>query len=263
MKYSVIAVLFVSFIAGCGQNAPTTQNPQPVTTATVVTVKASPVAAASPVSKTATQKVKNPYPPEAIANYLDVCGKSGNSKAYCDCSINKAQDLYTINEFSEAYALAASGKKSGKMDKVLSSCTLKRVSDPPVKSQKETLATIGNTSPSNSMGMYSIKGSFSLIDSRIEGNTNNCYGTGGYSDIQGGMSITIKNGTGAIIGTGSTESGQRAKGGYASVHCIFEFTVDNLPRSDFYSISIGRRGESNFSFEELQKRNWTISLSLE
>jgi len=126
MKYSVIAVLFVSFIAGCGQNAPTTQNPQPVPTATVVTVKASPVAAASPVSKTATPKVKNTYPPESIANYLDVCGKSGNTKAYCDCSINKAQDLYTLNEFSEAYALAASGQKSDKMDKVLSACIVKQ-----------------------------------------------------------------------------------------------------------------------------------------
>jgi len=121
-----------------------TTNPLPTSPIT----SSAPTTVSVPVSQTATTKGKNLYPPDAIANYLDVCGKSGNSKAYCNCSINKAQDLYPLNEFSEAYALAASGKKSEKMDKVVSNCTFKQTNtSESLRSQCSQLRTIFFTRP--------------------------------------------------------------------------------------------------------------------
>jgi len=122
-------------------------------------VPTSPITSSAPttvsVSQTATTKGKNLYPPDSIANYLDVCSKSGNSKAYCNCSINKAQDLYPLNEFSEAYALAASGKKSEKMDKVVSNCTFKQTNtSESLRSQCSQLKTIFLTNPPIFTGYY-------------------------------------------------------------------------------------------------------------
>lgn len=111
---------------------------------------------------------------------------------------------------------------------------------------------------------YSIKGNFKLVDSNLIGNADNCGGAGGYSDVNEGMPVTVKDGTGKIIATGNIGSGSKPKDGsmYSEVMCNFEITVNNVPKADFYSILVGRRGELNYSFDEMQKRNWTISLSL-
>jgi hypothetical protein len=38
--------------------------------------------------------------------------------------------------------------------------------------------------------------------------------------------------------------------------------VNNIPKSDFYVISVGNRGDMNYSFDEMQKENWVVSLGL-
>jgi hypothetical protein len=120
-----------------------------------------------------------------------------------------------------------------------------------------------DTSLPDSPRNYSVRGSLNLIDSRIGGTPNNCYGTGGYDDIQAGMSVTVRDGNGNILATGKTGSGfQPGNSEYSIVQCIFEFQIDNVPKSDFYSIEVQHRGELNFSFEELQKKNWEVSFSL-
>lgn len=110
---------------------------------------------------------------------------------------------------------------------------------------------------------YAIKGKMTLVDSDLGGSDENCYGTGGYSDIQSGMPVTIKDGSGAIIATGDVGIGSKpAESQYSSVQCMFSFSVGNIPKADFYQVQVGRRGVLNYSFAEIQQKNWEIALSL-
>lgn len=105
---------------------------------------------------------------------------------------------------------------------------------------------------------YTIKGSLTLVDSDIEGSDEYCYGGGGYSDIEANMSVTIRDGQGNILATGNTGSGQKE----SLVQCVFSFEIPDIPKSDFYAIEVGRRGELNYSFEELNAKEWTVGLSI-
>jgi hypothetical protein len=140
-------------------------------------------------------------------------------------------------------------------------------------------------SNSQSTNSYTINGILAL--GPYDGTPNNCYGQGGYSDIKGETSVTIKDGTGKIIAVGKTSLGYMImKDSYGvgktiairddvmnypskdygltdfRAVCNFEFTVNNIPKSDFYVISVGNRGDMNYSFDEMQKENWVVSLGL-
>lgn len=112
--------------------------------------------------------------------------------------------------------------------------------------------------------VYSIQGSLTLIDSDISGTDSYCYGTGGYEDIKAAMPVTIRDAKGSIIATGTTEAGVHPTDAqYSSVQCTFRFKVDNVAKSDFYEIEVGRRGKLNYSLEAMKQRNWEVSLSLQ
>lgn len=92
--------------------------------------------------------------------------------------------------------------------------------------------------------------------------TNNgdfCSGTGGFDDLDGYLNVVISDGSGNIIATESTSSGEYQK--YPEA-CSFEFTIDDVPDTDFYEIKIGRRGGPTYSREELEAANWRIDLSI-
>lgn len=111
--------------------------------------------------------------------------------------------------------------------------------------------------------VYSIRGSLNLIDSKIGGTLNKCYGTGGFDDIGPSMPVTVRDGKGNILATGTTGTGSQPQNSeYAAVECTFKFQVDNIPKSNFYSIEVNRRGELNFSFEEMQRKNWEVNFTL-
>ena len=109
---------------------------------------------------------------------------------------------------------------------------------------------------------YTISGSLELIDSRIARTANDCYGTGGYGDISGNMPIVIKDGEGKVLALGKTSNGKSPEGRYSMIICEFTFEINNVPKADFYSISLGRRKEIFYSYQELIERNWKIDLSL-
>lgn len=69
-----------------------------------------------------------------------------------------------------------------------------------------------------------------------------CFGTGGYEDVEQGASVTVENASGTVIGTGSLGVGKPVFGA-----CLLRFTVANLPRSDFYKIGVNNRGFVTFS----------------
>ena len=109
---------------------------------------------------------------------------------------------------------------------------------------------------------YTITGSMLLIDSDIGGTSQNCYGTGGYDDMQGGMSVTIQDGSGQILATSQTGQGYSDSPGFL-ISCKFDFSVE-VPKSDFYTIKLGtgRRGSLNYSLQEMKEMGWEVNLSL-
>jgi hypothetical protein len=135
-----------------------------------------------------------------------------------------------------------------------------------IDSRSKNIIAIGLSSSqkkSKDVQGYAIQGNLTLIDSDIRGNSRNCYGSGGYDDIQSNMPVTVYDAAGKIIAVGNTGSGhQPTDSEYASVQCVFEFKVDNIPKSDFYSIEVGRRGKLNYSFNEIQAKKWNVEFSL-
>jgi hypothetical protein len=111
---------------------------------------------------------------------------------------------------------------------------------------------------------YTLQGSLTLYDSDIEGSSSDCYGSGGYDDIGAYMPVTVQDGSGNILATGKTEKGN-ATDSYRTIviACTFDFIIE-VPKSEFYSIIInsGKRGQLNYSLQEMESKNWIVSLSI-
>lgn len=105
---------------------------------------------------------------------------------------------------------------------------------------------------------FTLAGTFTLIDSDLNEYEGTCTGSGGYRDISFNMPVTVRDGAGKILAIGRTGSGTLKN----SVSCVFNLKVENVPKADFYTIEIGRRGGINYSFEDMQRQNWQVSLSL-
>lgn len=110
-----------------------------------------------------------------------------------------------------------------------------------------------------------ITGTFTLVadpelDESRAGET--CSGSGGYSDFGDGMNVTIRDGNGTIIATTSSRDTKwTSLDGVGGLWCrtSFESTADIV---DFYEISIGRRGELSYSFDELEAVDFDVALTL-
>ena len=116
---------------------------------------------------------------------------------------------------------------------------------------------------------HTVVGTFTVSDAgdatlgigpSIGGTDNDCYGTGGYSDISSGASVTVKDGQGRILATSSLGSGSGTILGIAAV-CTFRFKVV-VPDSGFYSVEVGHRGSLDFSRDQLASKGWHVDLTL-
>jgi hypothetical protein len=77
----------------------------------------------SMMSATRTQAVGNLYPKEAIDNYINVCTKGGATPEFCSCFINKAQDVYTLDEIVKiSKEVSNGGKNPEKIETILKQC---------------------------------------------------------------------------------------------------------------------------------------------
>jgi hypothetical protein len=99
-----------------------------------------------------------------------------------------------------------------------------------------------------------ISGSFTLNDEdpnayspAIDVDGTSCVGSSGYSDVNPGTPVTVKNGKGEILTTTYLEEG---KGG--RYMCTFGFTFDVTEGQDRYVVAVGKRGELSYSFDELR-----------
>ena len=108
---------------------------------------------------------------------------------------------------------------------------------------------------------YEIRGEFTLKEGSGKMGVPGCSGTGGYDDIEYGLSVTVRDGSGHVLGTGRLGEGKLV-GSYLPKSCIFEFSVGGLPEVKFYAVEVGRRGELIYSFEEMRATNWRVAFSL-
>lgn len=74
--------------------------------------------------------------------------------------------------------------------------------------------------------------------------------TAGYSDITGGTPVVIRDADGRISGMGELRSGRRS-----GPSCVYSFDVDQVDRSDYYSVEVARRGEVTFTAEQVNTGN--------
>lgn len=103
---------------------------------------------------------------------------------------------------------------------------------------------------------FEIDGDVTLF-SETEGSASNCYGTGGYSDISEGLSVTVRDESGMILATSRLDAGRRTGN-----RCTFAFMVSGVPQAEFYSVEVGRRGALTYSHDEMTANDWQVTASL-
>lgn len=129
-----------------------------------------------------------------------------------------------------------------------------------------------------------IRGSMTLFDvGGVEGDPDDCGGTGGYDDFGAGMNVTVRSSDDEIIGSGDTRNapvdeqleylvaaGEIEEGdeeardlleNTANSVCVVLFDVE-ADEADFYAITVGSRGELSFSAEELADQDFAVALTL-
>lgn len=94
-----------------------------------------------------------------------------------------------------------------------------------------------------------------------------CYGAGGYEDLRQGAAVIVKDDKGATVATGRLGEGTNlipagATARDASEGCRFQFEVPDVPKRDFYEVSVTHRGGVTKSYEELTADDWQVQLTL-
>jgi hypothetical protein len=109
---------------------------------------------------------------------------------------------------------------------------------------------------------YKIEGTFTILTSykrdnflTTDGENPFCFGTNGYDDLKSNVPITITDEQNKIIAIGKTGYGSKTYEG-----CVMSFKIDNIPKSSFYSIEVGRRGKIIFSFDQMVESKWRVGL---
>lgn len=111
--------------------------------------------------------------------------------------------------------------------------------------------------------LHRITGTLELADTSAYGNGilavgGSCWGTGGYSDITAGATVTLTDEAGTILASTSLGEGS----GTASL-CTFDFTLEGVPdTAKFYSVQVSRRGQVTNSHADMVADGWTFALTL-
>lgn len=91
-----------------------------------------------------------------------------------------------------------------------------------------------------------------------------CLGSSGFKDISGGAAVTVYDASGKVIAVANTTDGlwTDMPTNHGDGTCIFQFTVKNVPASDFYGIEVSHRGQVRYSAADLSDINWAPKLTL-
>jgi serine/threonine-protein kinase len=85
-----------------------------------------------------------------------------------------------------------------------------------------------------------------------------CAGTGGYSDMQLGAVVTVRDGSDKVIATGRIVTSEPL----GTHQCHFTFRVSDVPDADFYQVEVSHRGALTFSRTEMDAQGWALALTL-
>jgi hypothetical protein len=124
-------------------------------------------------------------------------------------------------------------------------------------------AASSNSSTASSSAPTTVSGSLSLHDpdsfSGLSSGTA-CEGSNGYNDITQGAQVTVSDNSGSILAVSS--SGMSAGTADGSGNCVFSFTIDNVPYSQFYQFQVSHRGQLAYSYQQLSSDNFQIATTL-
>ncbi|MEK6440133.1 hypothetical protein [Pseudonocardia sp. T1-2H] len=123
----------------------------------------------------------------------------------------------------------------------------------------------GGTAALSAASTFDVGGTFQLTQTSSYLNSSygsfttgsSCSGSGGYSDIDTGSSVTVYDGSGAVVATGMLGSGRAT----SSSTCEFVVTVPDVPAgSDFYQVEVSHRGKVTFEGRRLQTDGVSLTL---
>lgn len=106
-------------------------------------------------------------------------------------------------------------------------------------------------------GVNTIEGAVRLHDDD-ESWQGTCAGDGGFSNIYSDAQVVVLNEQSETLATGRLSSGLALN----PTTCTFDFTVDEVPKADFYTIEVSGRGGPIFSYEDMEANSWQVSLSI-
>ena len=110
---------------------------------------------------------------------------------------------------------------------------------------------------------HTIKGEMTLIDYdsfRRMSVGASCSGDGGYSDIDEGATVSVRNQSGTLIGSGHLGAGKIE--GDVLKACVVPFEVTGVKDAEFFQVEVSRRGGLSYSKADMEQRGWTVSASL-
>lgn len=129
-----------------------------------------------------------------------------------------------------------------------------------------------------------LAGTFTVMEAMTEAPGDEYSGEGGYADLSEGSQVVVKDGEGKTLATsrlqagrgvdiieatmgreptsGGTEEDDLANAirgvdvsGVDLSYCRFAFEVPDVPKADFYAVSVGRRGEQTYSYDEMAAKD--------
>ncbi len=107
-----------------------------------------------------------------------------------------------------------------------------------------------------------VTGSFDLVDSSpstyypsITSSGGRCAGSGGYSDIGPGTTVTVKDEAGKILAQTSL-----SEGAGTTTRCVFTFAFEVTEGSQQYIVSVSHRGDLSYTFARLKNEGVHLSL---
>jgi hypothetical protein len=80
---------------------------------------------------------------------------------------------------------------------------------------------------------------------------------GGGFDIAN-ASVEIRDETDKLIGAGTT-TGNQTQG---AVGCVVNFSIPDVPKAQFYQVTIGSHGGPTYSYGEMKAAGWNLDLTL-
>ncbi len=114
-----------------------------------------------------------------------------------------------------------------------------------------------DTVPRNLTGSFTLTGYGNMLGSTSD---SSCLGKGGYEDIREGLGVVVSDEAGKTLATGSL-----GKSMYTSspMKCFFPIIVSKtLPKADFYTVEVGKRGDLTYSYDEMVQQDWDVDFTL-